>query len=581
MLLAGCCAPALAASPRSVAAVEPGVEVIHFHWGQPPDATLSGETLFRILAAEIAAQRESYDLAGRTLLELARKVPDPRLARRALEFYLAGGDGAGALEAARHWSRLLPNDEEADSTVLALMAAAGQTEGLAAALRARIDAAVDKNAALNQALTVLGRLPERSQALAILDAALSPQVRRLAQAHLALSDVAQGGGDSQRAVLEARQALALQPDSEEAAQRLLDYGMDVDPERALAEAREFAQRYPGARRLRLMRVSALVARGRHSEALAELQAMAHRAPEDFDLLYMQAQINYRAGQLEAAQGLLDQYVDVQAQRRNALASGATHADIALSDAYLLLARIAERQGRLDEAFGILGRIDDPGMRHSVRLRQAALLAQQGRIEQALAVARSATPQDDDDAVLGTLAVAQILRNAGRIDQAIAELTRADADYPDSIEIKYDLAMLYERQGSLAYFERLMREVLVLDPDHAHARNALGYTLADRNIRLQEAQALIQRAHELLPDDPYIMDSLGWVYFRMGRNDLALDYLQKAYDMRPEAEIAAHLGEALWQEGRRDEAMQRWREGAQADGESTTLRDTLRRLGVQP
>jgi len=464
--------------------------------------------------------------------------------------------------------------------VLALTAATGQTRGLAAALRLRIDAASDKTEAIAQALMVLGRLQDRSQALDILDRTFSPAVRRLPQARMALSDVAQAIGDGVRAVAEARMALALQPDSEDAAQRLLDYGMGVDPDRALAEARRFAGRYPDARRLRLMLADVLADQGRHDEALAELHAMSRHSPEDFDLLYMQAQINYRASRLGAAQALLQEYVDIQAQRRSATMPGATDAGIALADAYMLMARIAERQGRIDDAVITLGRVDDPAMLHTVRLRQASLLARLGRVEEALATARSASPRDDEDAVQGVLTVAQILRDAGRVDEAVAELRSADADYPDTAEIKYDLAMLVERKGKLTDFERLMREVIELAPDHAHAYNALGYTLADRNVRLQEAQTLILRAHELLPDDPYILDSLGWVYFRMGRNDLALTYLQKAYDTRPEAEIAAHLGEVLWREDRRDEAMQRWREGAQADADNATLHETLRRMGVK-
>jgi len=561
-------------------APEPAVEVIRLRPGHLPEATLSGDILFRILAAEIAAQRGAYDVAGETMLELARNVPDPRLARRALEFHLAGNDLSGALDAARHWSRLSPDDDEADAAVLALTAATGQTRGLAAALRLRIDAASDKTEAIDQALTVLGRLQDRSQALDILDRAFSPAVRRLPQARMALSDVAQAIGDGVRAVAEARMALALQPDSEDAAQRLLDYGMGVDPDRALAEARRFAGRYPDARRLRLMLAGVLADQERHDEALAELHAMSRHAPEDFDLLYMQAQINYRASRLGAALALLQEYVDIQAQRRSATMPGATDAGIALADAYMLMARIAERQGRIDDAVIMLGRVDDPSMLHAVRLRQANLLARQGRVEEALATARSASPLDDEDAVQGVLTVAQILRDAGRVDEAIVELRSADADYPDTAEIKYDLAMLLERKGTLMDFERLMREVIELAPDHAHAYNALGYTLADRNVRLQEAQTLILRAHELLPDNPYILDSLGWVYFRMGRNDLALTYLQKAYDARPEAEIAAHLGEVLWREGRRDEAMQRWSEGAQADADNATLHETLRRMGIK-
>ena len=228
----------------------------------------------------------------------------------------------------------------------------------------------------------------------------------------------------------------------------------------------------------------------------------------------------------------------------------------------------------------LSRIDDPEMQYSVRMRQASLLAREKRVDDALVMVRSATPQDDEDEVLGALTQAQILRDANRIDEAAETLAAANTEFPDTVEIKYDLGMLYERQGKIKEFEAQMREVIALDPDHAHAYNALGYTLADRNIRLQEAQTLILRAQELMPDDPYILDSLGWVYYRMGRNDLAISNLKKAYEARPEAEIAAHLGEVLWRDGQRDEALQRFREGIKADASNDTLRETLKRLRVK-
>jgi tetratricopeptide (TPR) repeat protein len=580
-------APAQAAERRTADVIAPRVprapqsetDVIRLREGKPPYVRLTSSILYRILVSELAAQRGLYGTAASTMLSVANDTLDARVARRALEFYLAGGNLSGALDAARAWSRLAPYDAEAGTTELALAAANGQTAGLAPALRKRIDEARDKPTAIAQALAVLGRINDRKTALSILDQALSPSVRKLPAAHLALADVAQAAGDSARALQEARAALAADPKSEAAAQRVLEYGMKVDPKQATADARAFIARHPDARRLRLMLAAQLSDAGDYDGALAELQAMGRRSPEDFDLLFMQAQLAYKAQRLDDARGFLEQYLDVQNQRQRALVPGSSDAPAAAADARILLARIAEDQGRYNDAIAELGRIDDPTMRFQARMRQATLRAKQGNVDAALGMVDQAQPQDEEERVLGVLTKAQILRDAGRTDQAVALLAGADKALPDTVEIKYELAMLYERQDKIADLERLLRQVIALDPDHAHAYNALGYTLADHNTRLPEALELITQALDLSPDDPYIQDSMGWVKYRMGDKEAAVMYLQRAYSRRPEPEIGTHLGEVLWAQGRHDEARAIFASAARKDPSNKTLRDTLKRLGI--
>ena len=201
--------------------------------------------------------------------------------------------------------------------------------------------------------------------------------------------------------------------------------------------------------------------GDYNAALAELQAMSRRSPEDFDLLFMQAQLAYKAGQLQQARTLLQQYLDVQNQRQRATVPGATDAGAAAADAHVLLSRIAEDQGRYDEAINELGRIEDPTLRYSVRMRRA-LRAKEGRVDDALSMIDAAGPQDEEERTQGVLTKAQILRDADRVGQAVAVLEAADRDLPDTVEIKYELAMLYERQDRVADLERLLRQVIALD-----------------------------------------------------------------------------------------------------------------------
>jgi tetratricopeptide (TPR) repeat protein len=561
----------------------PESEIVRLRSGQLPEVTLTSTILFRILAAEISAQRGTYLPAGQTMLDLGRELGDYRLARRALEFYLAGGNLPGALEASRVWLRLTPDDPEASSTEMALAAASGQTSGLAAALTKQINAAPDKTVAVVQAFAVLSRMPDKQAALRILSEAIEQSnARNLSAGHLTLADMARAAGDNVRALQESRLALAGAPRSEDAALRVFEYGLSVDPDQALRDATEYVAVHPQSRRLRVAVASYLADRGQFEAAMAELNAMVKRAPEDFDLLFMQAQVAYRAKQLAQARAYLEQFVTVQSQRlRASAAAGATDAPAALAEAYQLLSRVAEEQGQLDEAVNLLAKIDDPSMRYSSRIRQALIRAKQKRIDEALALIDSANAQTDEELIIGGSAGAQILRDANRLPDAIKRMQKLDERVPDSVNVKYELAMLYERDNNMRAAERLLRQVIELDAGYAHAYNALGYSLADRNQRLPEALALITRALEISPQDPFILDSMGWVKFRMGQFKEAVDYLERAYARRPEAEIAAHLGEALWRLNRQDEAKKIWQQGVAQDATNATLRETMKRFGVQP
>jgi tetratricopeptide (TPR) repeat protein len=564
-------------TPLEIKPRMPEAEEIQLRAGQLPEVTLTSSIVFRILAAEISAQRSAFIPAGKTMLDLAKEVGDVRLARRALEFYLAGGNLAGALESSRLWLRFEPDDAEALSTEMTLSAASGQTSGLTTALRKKIDEARDKTAAIGQALAVLGRVPDKRAGLAILISVLQEsQARDTLPAHIAISDLARAAGDAPRALSAAKAALNVAPRSEDAAMRVFEYGLAVDAQQAFRDGQGFAAAHPKARRLRLLLATQWAERREFDLAMAELVAMAKFDPEDVDLVFMQGQIAYRAKRLPEARNLLEQYVSRQSQRQ----LGASDEGSGLVDAYQLLSRIAQDQGFFDDAVSLLDNIQEPSARHNARVRQAAIRAQQGRVDDALVLLDTSDPQSLEEEVLTASAGAQMLREAKRPLEAIKRLEAANERMPDTVEIKYELAMMYERDERLNDTERLLREVIALDPGHAHSYNALGYSLADRNQRLPEALKLITRALEIAPNDPFIMDSMGWIKFRLGDYVTAVQYLEKAYRVRPEADIAAHLGEALWMLGQRDAAIEIWKKALAKEADNATLQDTIKRLGVR-
>ena len=176
---------------------------------------------------------------------------------------------------------------------------------------------------------------------------------------------------------------------------------------------------------------------------------------------------------------------------------------------------------------------------------------------------------------------QLLRDAHAWRDAYALQEKLVAAQPDDDDLEYELAMLAEKVGKHDFMEQLLRKVIARNPSYQHALNALGYTLADRGIQLDEAKRLIEQALGLSPNDPFITDSLGWVEFRLGNLQEARRLLEKAYGMRPDVEIAAHLGEVLWVLGEQERARAIWKESARLNADNEVLRATLKRLGVQP
>lgn len=567
------------AAPPAVAPVDP-VETIHLRSGEPPAVNLTPELLYRLLVAELSAQRGQFDDAAQELLSLARNTLDPRLARRAFQMAMTGRNLALSLRSAREWAALDPANPEAVAASLALSASSGQTDGLSRTLARRIASADDQDQAIVQAAGIVSKMTDKRLALDVLDKALAGVSGTSVLARLALADAAWAAGEPVRAVDEARLAQALDPDSQDAAQRVLEYGLRVEPAQAIKDTYAFLDRHPDRRNLQLLLVSRLTGLGSFDEALGLLDRMRRRAPEDFDLLYTEAEVNTRAGRYEQAKALLNQYISIQQQRRAAVRDEATNAQADVSDARLLLVQIAERQNDLREAIRQLRKIDEPALLFQVRTHEAVLYGKLGDLARARSILDAIKPADRRERAVVRLTLASIYRDAGRTDQAVELLKAADLEMPDTPEIKYDLGMLLLLQGRTDEFETLMRRVIELNPDNANAYNSLGYTFVEQNRNLDEARGLLERALELDPDSAYILDSVGWYLFRIQDYQGALEYLRRSYDQLPAADVAAHLGETLWVLGRHDEARRIWTEGRKADPDSAALKETLDRLGVR-
>ena len=541
-----------------------------------PKVALTEELMYKFLAAELANQRGEHFAAYATMLSIARSSGDPRLARRSLEFALSGGLTGEALKAGQLWRELTPASDESAQALLGLQLANGRYDEAKQALAQQLAAAtpITLPVAIAGVQRQLARVQDRARAIAILRELLDPY-RDSLDARLTLAQVAMISGDRAAALREARDALVRFPDSELAALTLAQIIENkADAAAALAD---FLQKNPKAREARLAHGRMLFEQGKVADAKKEFQTLLKQHPKDQTALYALGLLSVQISDLKDAETYLSAYINTL--------DGKPDRERDSSQALMVLSQIAEERKDYAGALKWLDLIDNSsqgnqGNAFSALLKRAQLTAKSGKLDAARAMLSQADIDSDDERVKLLIAEATLLRDAGRVQDALKLIEDALTANKENTDLLYEHAMLAERLKQFDVMERSLREMIKIAPDNQHAYNALGYSFADRNVRLPEAFDLIAKANELAPEDPYIMDSLGWVEFRLGRFEKAEATLRRAYGMKPDPEIAAHLGEVLWARGREDEAKQLWRNANAKDPKNETLKGTLQRLQVK-
>ena len=382
--------------------------------------------------------------------------------------------------------------------------------------------------------------------------------------------------DLNGAVEAARKALALDPKAETPALLALSL---MSP--SLPQAEALVKKYlegKASPEVRMEYARQLLGTQRYAESDTQLQLVTSDKPDLADAWLLRGVLELQDNKLATAERSLKRYLELVLPKRNAANKAETSRSLA--QAYLSLAQIAEQRKDWVEADGWLKRIDSAEDRLATQMRRATLLARQGKTDEARKLIRSQVEKSPAEARLKLSTEVQVLRENKQYKTAYDLLTDAASRTPNDMDLVYDLAMVAEKMGNLEDMERLLKKVIAAKPDYQHAYNALGFSLAERNVRLPEARQLIVKALELAPNDPFITDSLGWVEFRSGNLAEALKILQGAYKARPDAEIAAHLGEVLWAMGKRDQAVLIWKEGVKLNSDNETLLETLKRLQVK-
>ena len=572
--------PAQAQSP----AAEPAVQ----------NSALDAPMFYQLLIGELELRTGEPGNAFEVILDAARRTRDEQLFRRAVDIALQARAGDQALSATRAWRQALPQSLDALRMQLQILSALNRMTDLAEPLRALLAATpeAERSALIASIPRFLQRAPDKRQAARLIETVLEPYLKAPTTRVAALVSTGRAWAlaeDADQALDRARRAQALEPQAPGPA--LL--ALELMAQRPAAEdlVRAHLQAAPADPAIRLSYVRTLMAGQRYVDAVAQLDRVTADQPELPQPFLTLGALHLEMRHPQQAEAALRRYLELLAANGPAAkpapkeddddddadaTQGAAQGQV---QAWLMLAQAAEQRGDFATAETWLARIDDPKRALEVQTRRATLLARQGRVADAREAVRRAPEREPGDARAKLVAEATVLREVKRWSDAFEVLGQAANRFPDDPDLLYEQAMVAEKMDRLDEMEGLLRRVIGLKPDNAHAHNALGYSLADRSQRLPEARDLIKRALELSPGDPFITDSLGWVEFRMGNVDEALRLLRQAYAARPDVEIGAHLGEVLWASGQRDEARRIWAESKGRDAANDVLRETLARLKV--
>ena len=508
------------------------------------------------------------------LLDAARKSRDPGLYKRAIDIALHARSGPSALEAARAWKSAAPSSREANRYVLDILLALNKVDQSEEPLRTDLllTPQIEQAKAIAQIPQLYAQVNNKASAATVVEQALSIFKTRSDTSAVSWVTIAK---------------MRLLANLSESSLQALKKGLQIEPESPLGAllAIELASAHtPGAEDLvgpaldlqtnptiRLQWVRGLIEMDRLNEAGEQLIKITAKSPQFPDGWLLLGSLQLELAQFDKAQESLTKYLKLASESPDLVNSQG------MGHAYLMMAQIAQKGNNESLADSWLSKIEDPQLVLRAQFQRASILASKGKLKEAIDLVERLPIKSREEVRSKVLAKAQLYRDAKEYESAYNTLSKYLSSNPTDVDISYELSMLAEKLQRYPEMERILRSIISTHPDYAQAYNALGFSLADRNLMLPEAKKLIVKALEFLPNDPFITDSLGWVEYRLGNNAQALTILERAYASKTDAEIAAHLGEVMWALKKNDAALKVWREGLKMNPNNEVLKETITRL----
>jgi len=532
----------------------------------PARQELTAQVLYQFLLGEIAGQRGELKLSAEAYADLAARTRDARIAKRATEVALYARLTPLALKNARLWQELEPTSPKALQTLSSLLVGSGRLAEARPYLQAWIQTGQSAGKGGEVFVQLHGLLARQKDKQMVFDliADLATSYPSVPEARFAVAQAAWHAGKGAKTLAELDEAMRLKPGWAAAPlfkAQVLQQMQGIDA--ALAFFRDYLAAAPAEREVRLAYARQLARAARFGESRAQFELMAQAMPDNPENYLAIGLIAMQTNDLDSAEASLTKALELR------------HPDE--GSVRFHLGQLAEARGRPEQALTWYQSVTQGRQQLDAQLRAAVVMGKQGRTAQALEWLANLAPADEAERIQIVQTEAQILRDARNYEGVVAVLSKALEKMPDSAELLYDRAMAAEKVNRLDMMETDLRRLIKLKPDYAHAYNALGYTLADRTPRIKEAIELLEKALKLEPDDPFILDSMGWALFKAKRYGDAVDYLRRAHAAKPDPEIAAHLGEALWMKSEKDEARRIWKGSLQVHPDNESLRETTSRL----
>ncbi len=526
-----------------------------------------GQALYQVMLAEIAVQRGDPLLASSVYADLAMRTRDPQAMERAVEIAGYARRFDLALEIAKLWIDVEPTSKRAQQILTGAMIVSNQLDELAPNLIRTLE--LDKEA-LGENLLGLNRMfarnTDRQAVFQLIDKVCRPFFG-VAEAHYAVALAAGSAREFERARAEIQRALELRPNWEAAALLEAQILAQSSTAEAIKFMQAYAERYPNAYDLQLQLARSLVGEKRYAEAKVYFDRLLQAHPNNPEIIYPVAILALQQNDLKLAEVQLKHLLNLDAANKNL--------------AYYYLGQIAEEDKRDADALAYFAKVGSGEQFIPAQVRSAQILVRQDKFSEARQLLANAPAGTEEERVQLIISEGALLREAKQTEAAFALLDNALKKRPEQPDLLYETALLAEKLGKMDILESRLRKLIKLRPDSAQAYNALGYSFAERNIKLAEARELINHALKLLPDDPFILDSLGWVLYRQGDLQGALAYLEQAYAKRDDPEVAAHIGEVLWALGRKEEAQRFLQAAHQKHPDNESLTAATKKFAAEP